>query len=144
MSPNSQRVVLRVAVLLQIKARKKKNNSRAGRGWGGEGPQLSKQTNSGKETLSIHLSFPPPGRNRNRTWRLCSQLFTHLANGPMRGAEKKMGINKSKMGLCLPSRPGSVPSRCRLCGPFCGKQKADGSQAEGDRWPGKHWHFPVV
>ena len=56
-----------------------------------------------------------------------------------------MGINKGKMGPCLP-----LPARLRalalqtIAGPFCGKQKADRSQAEGDRWPGKHWHFPVV
>lgn len=42
-----------------------------------------------------------------------------------------MGINKGKMGLGLPSRPGAEPSLCRLLRPFCGKQKEDWSQAEG-------------
>lgn len=102
-----------------------------------------KQTdNSGKETP--HTSTSPSHHGATKPPRPAAQQTFQAPGNWSTAQEPEMSWNKQReMGLWpLPARLRALAAD--YCGPFCGKQKVDGSQAEGDRWPGKHWHFPVV
>lgn len=121
-NPNSERVSVLWLCFYKLKQEKRKIVARTGRGVGGEGPQLSKQTNSAKETL--HTSTFPSHRHRftKQLHPVAAQQTFHAPGNWSTVQERKMrweeenemGINKGKMGLCLPSWPGSVPSHCKL------------------------------
>lgn len=117
-----------LAVLLQIKARK----IVAGMGGkGSQGPQLSKQTLCGKETL--HTStFPAHHRATKQPRRGCTANFSctwQLIQSTR--AENEMGINKGKTSLCLP-----LPARLRTltvdnCGPSGVGRRRPGARRMG-------------
>lgn len=128
---------LALAVLLQIKARTEKSSGQ------GEGRRshLSKQTTQKRNAAHIHLAIS----HRTTTMGAAQQTF-HAPGNSCKAREPGQDENKQSQDGTVPAPPGQAPCPCAadFAGPFCGKQKADRSQAEGDRWPGKHWHFPVV